>query len=123
MESLYQPQDTIKPLAVPEIVTLPSEVDVKNALDVGCEILGAFGPDTPVVIADMSLTEFCDCTGIRHLLIANDAAKAWGGELRVVVSSDAVLRVMQVLRVDQALRIYGSLGEALSGKPNLEAQA
>ena len=114
---------TVRPLVVPEIVTLPREVDVKNSLDVGCEILSAFGPSATVVIADMLLTELCDCTGIRHLLIASDAAKAWGGELRVVVRSPAVLRLIQLVGVDHALGIYGSLAEALSGKPNLETEA
>jgi anti-anti-sigma factor len=110
---------TVKPLVVPEIVTLPSEVDVKNALDIGCQILAAFGPRVTVVIADMSATEFCDASGIRHLLIANDAATACGGELRVVVRSPVVQRVMQTVGVDQVLRIYSSLDEALAGKPDL----
>jgi anti-sigma B factor antagonist len=98
----------------------PPEVDISNAHRLGPELLGAFGPRATVVIADMSLTEFCDSTGIRHLLIANDAAMARGGELRVVVPSRAVLRVMRITGVDQVLAIYGSLGEALTGKPGFE---
>jgi anti-sigma B factor antagonist len=115
MESPDKPQATVKPLVVPEIVTLPREVDISNARRLGRDLLGAFGPRATVVIADMSLTEFCDSSGIRHLLIANDAAMAWGGELRVVVPSPAVLRVMEITGVDQVLRIYSSLGEALTG--------
>jgi anti-sigma B factor antagonist len=118
-----EPQATVKPLVVPEIVTLPGEVDINNAPRLGRELLGAFGPRVTVVIADMSLTEFCDSTGIRHLLTANDAAIARGSELRVVVRCPAVLRVMQTVGVDRILRIYSSLGEALSGNPDLQAKA
>jgi anti-sigma B factor antagonist len=105
VESSEEPQATVKPLAVPQIVTLPREVDISNAPRIGRELLGAFGPRATVVIADMSLTEFCDSSGIRQLLIANDAAMAWGGELRVVVRSPAVLRVMEQLGVDRVLHI------------------
>jgi anti-sigma B factor antagonist len=122
MKSAEKLQATIKPLEVPGIVTLPCEVDIGNARRLGRELLGAFGPRVTVVIADMSLSEFCDSSGIRHLLIANDAAMAWGGELRVVVPSPAVLRVMQITRVDQVLRIYRSLGEAMTGQPHLQAE-
>lgn len=117
------PQATVKPLVVPEIVALPCEVDISNAPRLGRELLGAFGPRVTVVIADMSLTEFCDSSGIRHLLLANDAAIARGGELRVVVRSPTVLRVMETVGVDQMLRIYSSLDKALSGKPDLQAEA
>ena len=121
MPSSDEPQATVKPLVVPEIVALPREVDISNAPRIGRVLLGAFGPRATVVIADMSLTEFCDSSGIRHLLIANDAASARGCELRVVLPSPSVLQVMQIMGVDQVLRIYSSLGEALTGKPSLEA--
>lgn len=116
-------QLAVEPPVIPEIVTLPGEVDINNAPRLGRELLGAFGPRITVVIADMSVTEFCDSSGIRHLLIANDAARDWGGELRVVARSPAVLRVMQTLGVDRMLHIYSTLAEALSGKPDLEAEA
>lgn len=123
MQPPFEPQAAVKPLVVLEIVTLPGEVDISNAPRIGRELLGAFGPRATVVIADMSLTEFCDSSGIRRLLIANDAARARGCELRVVVRSPVVLRVVQTLGVDRMLRIYTSVGEALSGKPDLEAEA
>lgn len=121
MESPDESQATVRPLVIPEIVTLPSDVDATNARRLGHEVLGAFGPRATVVIADMALTGFCDSSGIGHLLIANHAAMAWGGELRVVVSSPQVLRVMQITGADRVLQIYSSLGEALTGKPGFEA--
>jgi anti-sigma B factor antagonist len=118
--SADEPKTTVKPLVTPEIVALPREVDASDAPRIGRDLVCAFGKRATAVIADMSLTEFCDSAGARSLLGASDAAKAWGGELRVVVRSPGVLRVMEIMGVDQALDIYSSLGEALAGEPHFE---
>ena len=67
---------TVSPLVIPEIVAFPPEVDINNAACFGVELLAALRPGVAVVIADMTLTEFCDSSGMRHLLIANHRAKA-----------------------------------------------
>src|SRR5215469_909342 len=88
------PQTTVKPLVVPEIVTFPAEVDITNARRFGLELIEASRAGASVVIADMFLTEFCDSSGVRYLLIGDDAARLHGAELRVVVSAPAILRMM-----------------------------
>ena len=108
---------TVHPLAVPEIVTLPQEIDVHNAPRVGHELISALGERTTVLIADMSLTEFCDSSGIRQLLTADKTATIRGAELRVVVQSRAVLKVMRTLGVNNVLKIYDSMSAALSRTP------
>ena len=123
MESSDEPQPPVRHVVAPEIVTLPREIDIDNAPNVGRELLGAFGSPATVVIADMSLTDFCASAGIRCLLEANDAARTSGGELRIVVGSPGVLRVMRIMGVDQVLRTYSTLSEALTGKPPLEEGA
>jgi anti-anti-sigma regulatory factor len=65
---------TAKPLVVPEIVTLPAEIDVTNAQSIGDELHAAFGPGVAVVIADMTGTAFLDSSGIRYLLLASEHA-------------------------------------------------
>jgi len=107
---------TVSPLVVPEIVTLPVEIDLTNARQTGDELCAAFGPGIAVVIADMSRTAFCDSSGIRQLLIAHDRAVAGDGELRVVIESPAVRRVLQVIGVDQILSIYPNLQTALTNE-------
>lgn len=108
---------TVTPLVVPEIVALPAEIDITNAAQAGDDLCAVFSSGAAVVITDMTLTKFCDSSGIRHLLIANDRAEASAAELRVVVTSAAVLRVLQVTGVDRLLRIYLSLQEALTSGP------
>jgi len=105
----------VRPLALPEIVTFPDEIDISNAGSVGAELFGACRPGFPVVVADLSQTKFCDSRGIYCLLAAHDQAAICGVELRIVVKTRAVLRAMEVLGVDQLLHIYPTMDEALTG--------
>jgi hypothetical protein len=52
------PPATITPLVVPEIVTIPDEIDIRNADRAGRELRAAFRPGVTVVIADMTRTGF-----------------------------------------------------------------
>lgn len=113
MNSEIRPR-IVQPLAVPEIVTLPAEIDITNARQVGRELAGALQQPDSVVIADMSLTEFCDSSGVRALLIASDMAAAHGSELRLAVRSEPVLRVFRILGVEVVLNLYPSMDQALA---------
>jgi anti-sigma B factor antagonist len=110
---------TVSPLVVPEIVTFPAEVDITNSARLGGDLITAFRPGVSVVIADMSRTAFCDSSGIRHLLIANDRASKNLAQLRVVVAAEQVLRVLRVTGVDEVLDLYPSLQKALADRPPL----
>jgi anti-sigma B factor antagonist len=110
-------QRTVTPLVIPEIVTLPAEIDIRNADRVARDLCAALRPGASVVIADMSLTQFCDSCGVRSLMIARDRAMRIDAELRLVIASAAVLRVLSVLGIDRLLQIYPSLGVALTTSP------
>ncbi len=55
-------------IVVPEIVSLPAEIDLNKASSIGAELRAAIHPGAAVVIADMTRTVFVDSSGIRHLL-------------------------------------------------------
>ena len=100
----------------PVVVTLPAEFDMSNADGIYNEITAAFARSSPVVVADMTATTFCDTMAIRTLVLAHRQAPATGTELRLVVISPGVLRIMEVLGVDTMLPVYDSLEEALAGQ-------
>jgi anti-sigma B factor antagonist len=106
-----------RPLVVPEIVTLPDEIDITNAQSVGDELRAAFGHGGPAVIADMTRTQYCDSSGVRYLLLASDRAAEVHAEFRLVVQSPAVLRAFGLLGVDRLFAVYPSLEAALSASP------
>jgi anti-sigma B factor antagonist len=98
----------------PVIVPLPAEIDMANAADVGEQLRAAFAPGVTVVIADLGSTVFCDSSGARQLVLAHKRAVAGNRELRVVISSVRVLRVLAILGVDRVLDIYPDLAAALT---------
>ena len=101
-------------LAAWPTVTLPAEMDITNAGHVEDELRASFAPGVAVVIADMTHTEFCDSSGIRCLVSANDVAATSGAELRIAIHSDAVLRILHLMGVDQLLNLFPSLEAALT---------
>ena len=100
----------------PVVVTLPAEFDVGIAAGIYTQITAAFASGVRVVVADMTATMFCDTMAIRTLVLAHRQAPANGTELRLVVMSPGVLRIMEVLGVDTMLPVYDSLEEALAGQ-------
>ncbi len=101
-------------LVGPAVVVLPDVIDFLNAASVGERLVAAIVPGVAVVIADLRVTAFCDCAGVRSLLLAYRKARASNAELRLVVRSRAVLRVLELLGADQVLLVYPDLGMALA---------
>lgn len=98
----------------PVILTLPAEIDMANVDAIGAQLAAALTPGTRVVIADMTATTFCDSIGIAMLIRARKQATANGTELRLLLPSPDVLRVMRLQGVDAVLPIYHSLEQALA---------
>ena len=114
---MAQVQPPARARVSPAMVTLPAEIDVTNADGVGADLQAAFAPGVTAVIADMTATTFCDSRGVRALVLAHQHAAASGAELRLVVASASVLRVLALLGLDGWLAIYPSLQEAMAVEP------
>jgi anti-anti-sigma factor len=110
-----------KPLVLPEFVTPPGEIDITNAHSIGDELYAAIGRGVTVVIADMTRTTFLDSCGVRYLVLASKHAAQASTQLRLVIKSAAVLRILQITGADQLLRIYPNPLAALED-PLAEAQ-
>jgi anti-sigma B factor antagonist len=103
----------------PVFVALPAEIDRTNAERLGGELRAAIRPGVTLVIADGSLTKFCDSSGMQQLLAAQKHAAANHAELRLVCASDRVARVVRLLGIEDVLRIYPDLGAAVTCSPQL----
>jgi anti-sigma B factor antagonist len=104
----------VPPVAAWPIVRLPAEINITNAAHVEDELRASVSPGVAVVIADMTQTKFCDSSGIRGLVRANDVAAAAGAGLRIATRSDAVLRIFHLVGVDQLLAVFPSVEAALA---------
>lgn len=99
--------------APPVVVELPCCIDVANSIDVYAQLITAFTEGAPVVVADLTTTSFCDTSGIRQIELARQGADELGVDFRVVVPAGIVLRVLQILRLDQVWALYPTLEAAL----------
>lgn len=100
---------------MPVVVTLPPEIDFSNAAEVCDQICAAFRPGI-TVIADLTATTFCDTSGVRHLLLADERARAGQVELRFAVSpAGSVTRVLGLTGIDRVLAVYRTLEAAIIG--------
>jgi anti-anti-sigma factor len=99
----------------PVVIALPAEIDMANAGRAGQQLGSAFAPSVATVIADMTVTTFCD--SISMLVRAHKQAAANSTQLRLVVPSTAVRRTLALVQVDCLLPIYPSLNQALAAEP------
>ena len=97
------------------VVTLPVEVDITNADQVREDLLSVVNQGTPLLVADMSKTTFCDSAGVGALVRAFRRAQASNCSMRLVVCTVAVQRVLAITGVDRLLDIYPSVAASLPG--------
>ena len=96
------------------VVTLPDEIDTSNDGQVQDTLTRALDDGTAVLVADASGTTFCGCSGVTALLLAHHRAAAAGAQLRVVVGSPSMRRILELTAADHVLNTYPTLAAALA---------
>ena len=98
----------------PVVVVLPTEIDVTNSDGVYQQLIAALAPGVGTVIADMTLTSFCDSSGVHALVRAHDQATTRDVVLRLAVSpSGSVRRVLQLTGAVLVMPVHSSVQEAM----------
>jgi anti-sigma B factor antagonist len=96
------------------VVAAPEEIDITNAPALRSALLEAAAHRHGTLVVDMTLTRFCDSSGLRTLLAAHKRAQAEGGELLLVIPAIAVLRVFAITGMDRMIPNFTSLDQALA---------
>jgi anti-sigma B factor antagonist len=96
------------------VVTLPGEIDASNDGQVQDTLTSALDAGTAVLVADAGATTFCGCSGVTALLRTHHRAAAAGAQLRVVVGSPPMRRILKLTAADQVLHTYPTLAAALA---------
>jgi anti-sigma B factor antagonist len=104
------------------VVALPAEVDITNADQVREDLLSVLNQGAVLLVADLGTTTFCDSAGVSALARAFRRARASHSEMRLVVSTPAVRRVLAVTGIDRLLDIYPNVTSALAGAHESAAQ-
>ena len=100
------------------VVSLPAEIDITNADHVREDLLSVLNQGAALLIADLSKTTFCDSAGVSALARSFRRAEASQSEVRLVVSTLAVQRVLALTGVDRLLDIYPSVAASLAASPD-----
>jgi len=95
------------------VVTAPEEIDITNAAGLQAALAEAAAHGHGTFVVDMSRTGFCDSAGLHALVAAHRQAQAEDGEVLLVVSRAAVLRLFAITGMDQMISSFASLDEAL----------
>jgi anti-sigma B factor antagonist len=96
------------------VITLPAEIDIANSEQVREELLSLLNRGPAVLIVDMADTTFCDSAGVNALVRAHKRATANGAEIRLVVASLGVQRVLAITGVDRLIPVYPSMTASLA---------
>jgi anti-sigma B factor antagonist len=97
------------------VITLPAEIDVTNADRIREYLLSVLNQGAAVLIADLSMTTFCDSAGVRALLRTFRRADASNSAMRLVVATVSVARIMAIAGVDRLVDIYPNVAAAVAG--------
>jgi anti-sigma B factor antagonist len=98
------------------VVEAPPEIDLSNAERFRAALMrAASGRHRAVVVVNMAGTRFCDSSGLHALADAHNRATAEKYELLLIMpASDIVLRVLTLTGLDQRIRGFTNLNEALA---------
>ena len=96
------------------VVAAPEEIDVTNADALRSALLKAAGHGHGTLVVDMTVTRFCDSSGVHTLLAAHNRVRAEGGVLLLVIPDFARLRAFQIIGVDRVIPSVTSLDQALA---------
>ncbi len=99
------------------VVALPEHMDESNAGQFGEELLSVINRGATALIADMTATIWCDHAGADAVVRAFQRAVISGTELRLVVTTPHVSRVLSLSGLDRLVCIYPSL-EAATACPS-----
>jgi anti-sigma B factor antagonist len=94
------------------------EIDITNADRVREDLLSVLNQGAVLLIADLSRTTFCDSAGVGALARSFRRAKASQSDMRLVVGTLAVQRVLALTGIDRLLDIYPSVAASLAASPD-----
>src|SRR5580658_8448337 len=97
-------------------VVLPEHVDVSNAGEIREELLSVINQGAEALIVDMTATVSCDHAGADAVARAYQRAVASRTELRLVVTSGVVLRMLGMTGVGRLVPAYPSVEAALAAR-------
>ena len=99
------------------VVTAAGEIDLTNAEGLRDALLSVLNAGALGLVVDMTATTFIDSAGVTALVRASRRASASRATVRLAVTAPSVLRVLNLVGIDQLIKVYPSVTEALASLP------
>ncbi len=100
------------------VVAAPAEVDLTNADGLRDTLLEVLNAGALGLVVDMTTTTFCDSAGITALTRAARRAAASDAVMRLAVTTQPVLRVLNLVGIDRLIDIYPTVSAARASMPD-----
>ena len=100
------------------VVTAAGEIDLTNAGSLRDALLSALNAGALGLVVDLTATTFLDSAGVAALVRAWRRAGAMEATVRLAVSSPAVLRVLDLVGINQLIEVHPSVAEAVASLPD-----
>ncbi|MEE8393325.1 MAG: STAS domain-containing protein [Rhodospirillales bacterium] len=97
-----------------KVVAFEGDIDLDGSPEARKVLLECIGGDKPVLV-DLSKVGYIDSSGVASLVESFQKARKKGCAFALVSASEAVMRVLQLARLDKVFPIYDSVEEALAG--------
>jgi anti-anti-sigma factor len=96
------------------VLTLHGEIDHAVTNELTETLLPYDGATPPRTVVDLSGVTFMDSSGINVLIAAHQAMSDAQGWLRIVGPQNSVLRVLQLVGLDQVMPCYPTVEQAMT---------
>lgn len=96
------------------VVAVTGEVDVYTAPTLRQHLRDATGEGVKRVVVDMTEVKFLDSTGLGVLVGAMGRIRESDGDMRLVVTSDHILKVLRITGLDALIPVDESIDAAVA---------
>ncbi|USQ85401.1 STAS domain-containing protein [Streptomyces phaeoluteigriseus] len=96
------------------VLTLRGEIDHAVANQLTEALLSSRGATPPRTVVDLNGVTFMDSSGVNALITAHHAMSEAQGWLRIAAAQAPVLRVLELVGVDQVIGCHSSVEQALA---------
>ncbi len=96
------------------VVDVTGEIDVYTAPALREELSNLIDAEHTDLVVDLTGVSFMDSTGLGVLVGALKKVRTIGGDLRLVIDSEKILKVFRITALTQVFTIHPTLDEALA---------
>lgn len=97
------------------VVEVKGEIDVYTAPALREELSRLIDAEHTDLVVDLTAVSFMDSTGLGVLVGALKKVRTLGGDLRLVIDQEKILKVFRITALTQVFTITSTLDEALQG--------